>query len=168
MFRVASRLAACLLAAGVILVGPAGAAASDESGLAGLRAATAAFHDLATAEAAGYAPFYVCTDQPGEGAMGQHFVNGSLLGTLDPLRPQALVYEPTPGGYRLVAVEFVVFAAGWDTTHAAPPALFGQAFGRVDAPNRYGLPDFYELHVWIWQPNPSGMFYEWNPRVSCP
>jgi hypothetical protein len=26
--------------------------------------------------------------------MGVHYVNGSLLGTLDPLEPQALVYAP--------------------------------------------------------------------------
>jgi hypothetical protein len=37
----------------------------------------------------------------------------------------------------------------------------------VGAPNRYGLPAFYELHVWAWKTNPSGMFADWNPRVSC-
>lgn len=168
MFRITSRLAIGLIVASLALIAPSAAAASGQSGLAGLRAATAAFHDLRVAEAAGYAPFYVCTDQPGEGAMGQHFVNGALLGTLDPTKPQALVYEPTADGYKLVAVEFVVIAADWDAAHGAPPALFGQAFGRVDAPNRYGLPDFYELHVWLWKPNPSGMFFEWNPRVTCP
>ncbi len=168
MFRIASRLVAGLLAASVTLIAPSGAAAANQSGLAGLRQATAAFHDLGTAEAAGYASFYVCTDQPGEGAMGQHFVNGALLGTLDPLKPQALVYEPTASGYQLVAVEFVVFASDWDAVHGAPPQLFGQTFSRVNAPNRYGLPGFYELHVWLWKPNPRGMFYEWNPRVTCP
>jgi len=25
----------------------------------------------------------------------------------------------------------------------------------------------YELHAWIWKNNPSGVFYEWNPKVSC-
>ena len=172
MKRPTSSLVIALATAAIALaaaVAPASVAASDgQSGLAALRAATAAFHDVHAAEAAGYASFYVCTAEPGQGAMGQHFVNGSLLGTLDPTKPQALVYEPTANGYKLVAVEFVVIAAGWDETHGAPPALFGQTFGRVDAPNRYGLPDFYELHVWAWKPNPSGMFYEWNPRVSCP
>jgi hypothetical protein len=33
-------------------------------------------------------------------------------------------------------------------------------FGVVTSPNRYGLPPFYELHAWLWKPNPSGMFYE--------
>ena len=37
----------------------------------------------------------------------------------------------------------------------------------IPAGNRYGLPDFYELHAWIWRPNPSGIFQNWNPKVSC-
>lgn len=27
--------------------------------------------------------------------------------------------------------------------------------------------DHYELHVWIWKPNPNGMFSHWNPAISC-
>jgi hypothetical protein len=23
------------------------------------------------------------------------------------------------------------------------------------------------LHVWIWEPNPSGLFADWNPSVTC-
>ena len=37
----------------------------------------------------------------------------------------------------------------------------------MPAGNRYNLPDFYELHAWIWKHNPSGMFEDWNPTVSC-
>jgi hypothetical protein len=29
------------------------------------------------------------------------------------------------------------------------------------------IPAFYELHVWAWKNNPSGMFTDWNPNVSC-
>jgi hypothetical protein len=29
------------------------------------------------------------------------------------------------------------------------------------------LPDFYELHVWYAKANPSGLFNDWNPTVSC-
>ena len=25
----------------------------------------------------------------------------------------------------------------------------------------------YVLHAWIWQNNPTGMFMDWNPTVSC-
>jgi hypothetical protein len=35
------------------------------------------------------------------------------------------------------------------------------------AGNRYGLPDFYERHAWIWQGNPLGTFADWNPDISC-
>ena len=34
-------------------------------------------------------------------------------------------------------------------------------------PNRYELPQFYALHVWLWEFNPSGLFKPFNPRVSC-
>ena len=60
-----------------------------------------------------------------------------------------------------------MLADAWDATHAAPPILYGQRFARVAAGNRYGLPDFYELHVWHQKANPSGIFNDWNPTVSC-
>jgi hypothetical protein len=43
----------------------------------------------------------------------------------------------------------------------------GQHFHYVGSPNRYGLPAFYELHVWAWRDNPNGTFADWNPKVSC-
>ena len=43
----------------------------------------------------------------------------------------------------------------------------GQHFHFVGSPNRYGGGAFYELHVWAWKHNPSGMFADWNPTVSC-
>ena len=102
--------------------------------------------------------------------MGQHYVNGDLVGdgAINPLTPEALVYEPMPGGeLRLVGVEYVVFKADWDKNHSSPPQLFNHTFFTILAGNRYGLPDFYELHAWIWRPNPSGMFENWNPKVTC-
>lgn len=149
--------------------------AQDAQGdLAGVRNATAAFHALSAAEASGYTLFkdaagVACIDNPGVGAMGVHYVNGALVGsgTIDPLKPQAVVYEPDGGRLHLVAVEYVVFQATWDATHTARPALFGQTFMLTLTGNRYGLPAFYSLHAWIWKPNPSGMFSMWNPNVSC-
>jgi hypothetical protein len=29
------------------------------------------------------------------------------------------------------------------------------------------MPIHYDLHVWVWDHNPSGMFTQWNPTVSC-
>ena len=45
--------------------------------------------------------------------------------------------------------------------------LVGQHFQFVNSPNRYGLPAFYELHVWAWQESPKGTFADFNPAVSC-
>jgi hypothetical protein len=32
----------------------------------------------------------------------------------------------------------------------------------------HGFEPHYELHVWTHRDNPSGMFAEWNPNVTCP
>jgi len=37
-----------------------------------------------------------------------------------------------------------------------PPALDGQDFEFVAAPNRFHLADFFEPHVWAWRDNPQG------------
>jgi hypothetical protein len=156
-----------------MVVLPASTAAGDA--LDDVRDATATFRDVSAAEAAGYGilagtPLEECIDEPGEGAMGFHYVNGDLVGDalVERTSPEALVYVPRPdGGLRLVAVEYVVFAEAWDAQNASPPALFGRDFHLIDEPNRYELPAFYELHAWVWKDNPSGTFYEWNPDVSC-
>jgi len=66
-----------------------------------------------------------------------------------------------------VAFYPVVFQAAWDANHTAPPQLMGQAFHLFTAPNRFGLPAFYTLHVWAWKENPNGAFVNWHPNVSC-
>jgi hypothetical protein len=151
------------------------ALASGGSDLAAARRATAVYHRVSAAEHAGYAEFrdadgIACIDNLPDGAMGVHYVNGSYVGdtTLDPTTPEAVVYEPMPNGrLRLVALEYIVFQAAWDAEHSSPPELFGQPFMLVPAPNRFGIPAFYQLHAWIWKHNPSGMFQMWNPRVHC-
>jgi len=148
------------------------AAAGGQSQLDGVRQATAAFHDVDAAIAAGYGPFYVCTDENGgAGAMGQHYVNGDLVGdpAIDPLHPEVLVYEPMPdGSLRLVGVEYVTLKSLWEEEFgSATPTVLGIDLKPIAAGNRYGLPDFYERHAWIWRPNPRGMFDDWNSKVSC-
>lgn len=112
-----------------------------------------------------------CIEDPaGRGTMGIHFVDvrNLLDGQVDRLAPEALIYEPQPdGSLTLIAVEHLVLADAWDAAHAAPPILYGQRFARVSAGNRYGLPAFYELHVWHEKANPSGTFNDWNPDVHC-
>jgi hypothetical protein len=134
-----------------------------------VRNATAQYLDVNKATAAGYSPLFGCVSGSDHGAMGIHYVNGALLnGTVDATQPQALIYEPSSnGGLQLVGVEFIVDAATWLKTHSAPPVLEGQVFLYVDAPNRFTIPAFFELHVWAWRGNPQGSFVDWNDHVSC-
>jgi hypothetical protein len=134
-----------------------------------VRQATTQFKDVAKAEKAGYALLHGCVSGPQDGAMGIHFANGGLVGdgAVDAMHPEALLYESRGGKLQLMGVEYVVIADGWNAKHQTPPVLMGQLFNYVGAPNRYGLPAFYELHVWAWKSNPDGMFADWNPRVSC-
>ena len=162
------------LAAALMTLLASTSASAGQADLAAVRAATARFHDIDAAIAAGYgqlqdAAGIACIDNVA-GGMGIHYVKGSLVGdaTVNATTPEALVYEPGPNGkLRLVAVEYVVFQGAWDAANAAPPSLFGQTFTLVRSGNRYGLPPFYELHAWLWNPNPSGMFNDWNPGVTC-
>ena len=50
--------------------------------------------------------------------------------------------------------------------HAGYDVLLDAA--QIEPQNRYGLPAFYELHLWLWKPNSEGMFDDWNPKVVCP
>jgi hypothetical protein len=133
-----------------------------------VRAATKQFINVNAATAAGYAPFLGCISGSDHGAMGIHYVNGTLLnGEIDVSRPQALIYEPSQDKRRLVGVEFIVDAATWLANNPSPPVLEGQTFLLVDSPNRYGIPAFFELHVWAWRDNPQGAFVDWNNHVTC-
>ena len=135
-----------------------------------VRDATRQFVDVNAATIANYQPAFGCVSGPDHGAMGIHYVNGDLVGDgkIDASHPEALIYEPQGDALKLVGVEFIVDAATWNAAHNnTPPTLEGQAFQLVASPNRYGLPAFYELHVWAWRDNPNGAFVDWNTRVSC-
>jgi hypothetical protein len=134
-----------------------------------VRQATTRFKNVKEAEAAGYGLFHGCVSGPQEGAMGIHYVKGDLVGDglIDALQPEALMYEVRSGRLQLTGVEYVVIAEAWDANNETPPMLMGQVFNYVGAPNRYRIPAFYELHVWAWKFNSSGMFADWNPNVSC-
>ncbi|MBZ5624897.1 MAG: hypothetical protein LAQ69_40275 [Acidobacteriia bacterium] len=135
-----------------------------------VRDSTERFKDVAVAEAAGYALQFGCVTGDDAGAMGLHYINGTLVnsGVLDPTRPQIVIYEPTPGGgLRLIGADFLVLADAWNAAHSGPPELMGQLFHLFTSPNRFGLPAFYTLHVWAWKENPKGAFVNWHPNVSC-
>ena len=135
--------------------------AETEQQLAQLRALTAPFHRIEAASAAGWSmPIPGCFSDPA-GGMGYHFGNQGLIdGDVDALEPELLVYEPQANGrMRLVAVEYIVPFGMW--TASAPPSLYGQSFHRNEG---FGL---WVLHVWHFRHNPSGIFADWNPTVTC-
>jgi hypothetical protein len=149
------------------------AASSRHEKLHRAREATAKFRDIERAMNAGYGlppagPLHECISSLDDtGAMGFHYINGNLLdGEVRVRKPEALVYAPNRNGkLRLVALEYVVFAEAW--TDDEPPMLFGEMFMFTPEPNRYEIPAFYSLHVWLWKHNPAGKFEPFNRRVSC-
>ena len=135
-----------------------------------VREATRPFLDVNNAGPAGYGPAFGCVTGPDHGAMGIHYVNGTLVGDgeIDVAHPEALIYEPVGDKRRLVGVEYIVDAATWLKNHNnTPPVLEGQDFQFVGAPNRFNLAPFFELHVWAWRDNPQGAFVDWNNQVTC-
>jgi hypothetical protein len=143
----------------------------QESAFAKLvRSVTEKYRHVSVATADGYNLMFGCVSGGEYGAMGLHYVNLPLVtdGELDPRKPEIILYEALPNGRRrITGVDYLVFAADWDAKNQGPPILMGQLLHRFEAPNRYGLPAFYTLHVWAWKENPNGAFTNWNPNVSC-
>lgn len=173
-------LAALLVASGSALTA-LGQHDSDSKLAQVVRNATQQYQNVANAT--GYAPALGCVSGPDHGAMGIHYVNTGLIngetvlsdGQLDPTKPQALIYEPQSNGeLKLVGVEFIILASALPAD--AAPQVDGHLMLYIDGPsaarpkatpNRYGLPAFFELHVWAWKDNPQGSFVDWNNMVSC-
>ncbi|EYD78091.1 hypothetical protein Rumeso_00327 [Rubellimicrobium mesophilum DSM 19309] len=141
---------------------------SDPTAVTASRAAAEAFYDIDAAVAAGYEPLFDCTDHGTDGAMGQHYINPDYAGDgrLVVDEPDVLMYEPQPdGAMHLVALEYIVFQAQW--TDEAPPTFLGQTLQLKSAVGTHPVDPFYELHVWHWRSNPSGMTADYNPSVTC-
>ena len=135
-----------------------------------VREVTEQYKDVAAAENAGYGLAFGCVSGPDSGAMGLHYVNMPLVldGEIDAARPEIVLYEPVGNGkVRLVGADYLVFAEAWDKTHSSAPELMGQKFHQFEAPNRFGLPRFYTLHVWAWKESPTGTFVNWHSNLSC-
>jgi len=102
-----------------------------------------------------------------KGAMGVHFVNLTVRGAPDPMKPNVLIYEPVGKELKLVAVEWLVPLTA-DTKKR--PSLFGQAFmGPMEGHEPLIPKDYvhYDLHAWLFKDNPLGIFAPTNPNVSC-
>jgi hypothetical protein len=135
--------------------------ASVNAELAAVRGLTAPYHNFEKAMEAGYfAPLTPCLSSPA-GGMGYHYGNPAYIdGTVNAMEPEVLVYEPVKNGsLRLVAVEYIVPLEAWQESD--PPMLFGEHFNRNEGAG------IWALHVWLWKHNPSGMFADWNPNVTC-
>jgi hypothetical protein len=143
------------------------------------RAALDKYRDPVLAVHDGYFSTLACVEYTGGGSegamkyspggMGVHFLNLQLVSpTLDPAKPQVLIYEPDGDKLRLVAAEWFlpVAAAG-----KARPAIFGK---QLEGPMEGHHPlmptglHHYDLHVWLWKENPSGIFSPTNPALKCP
>lgn len=136
--------------------------AAARSDLAALRAATARYHRIDVAKAEGwdtqFPPGCFTTGSAATGAMGYHWLRAENVGTLDPSKPQLLIYEPQQNGeMRLVGMEFIYPGAPTDEA----PVLFGEQF-HYSA--RFQV---WALHVWAWRDNPLGLHADWNPMVTC-
>lgn len=140
-----------------------------------LRARTAAWHDPEKAIEAGYTFDVGCVDERAvEGVspadargMGRHLVNLGLEfdgGQVDLLNPEIALYARNEGGeLRLAALDYVVHeidVPSPDDGGVAPvmPEL-GMPFHWSPA---HGV---WMFHLWLWWPNPHGMFADWNPTV---
>ena len=149
--------------------------------LAKARVATAKYStNLNAAKAAGYG---IITKMIPD--MGFHYMNPKMTG-FDPTKPPILVYEKTATGYQLGAVEWVF------TSKPAKPPLPGATYGAFGAGCHYKdgsyvpeqsqdscpktapgsgaafnfwHPDLITFHVWLWYPNPAGLYSGTNPLV---
>lgn len=149
-----------LTAAAALFAGTCGAFAHGANPLVdAVRAANDRFKDVAVAVAEGYSPI-PCSSGIDGGGMGIHYVNPDLIAdeSVDLARPEAVMYS-ADGAQTLLAVEYI--------TTKGPAELEGHLFSFTSEPNRYGLPAFYELHVWAWMPNPKGAFADMNLDVTC-
>ena len=169
-----------LVVASLFLIATAALAATGDvtdpqvlQDLAAVRQATAKYHDVNVALADGYLRTPSCIASPA-GGMGIHFVSPArIMNTaINLLDPEILLYVETEEGMKLIGVEYIFPIGPPDAPvpNPAPPApvLFGRPFDGPWLGHEPGQPPHYDVHVWVWQANPEGIFAQWNPNVSCP
>lgn len=136
--------------------------------LAAVRNATAKYHDVEKALADGFVPDHVCVAAPGLGGMGIHYINFERV--MDPsvnlTEPEVLLYAYSGNGLKLVGVEYMYAIESLESPPPSP-VLFGREFDGPMEGHGPGMPPHYDLHVWVWSQNPSGVFAMFNPNVSC-
>jgi hypothetical protein len=155
-----------LVGTAVLTTSPTASATAYSQDLKAVRVATARFHSPEQAQRAGYLASPECVAAGPLGAMGFHYENPALMAdpAVDAAKPEILLYAPgADGELELVAVEY--FRNASDGGMA--PSLYGQTFDGPMPGHHPGMGTHYDLHVWVWQDNPSGTFAQFNPDVSC-
>ena len=158
-------------------LGPAAAGEPYKAQIDALRKSLEKYQDYKAAVRDLYLSTVDCVHYAGEkiahhmeyakGAMGVHFVNLTVRGAPDPMKPNVLIYEPVGKKLKLVAVEWLVPLTS-DTKER--PLLFGHSFmGPMEVhepliPKEYV---HYDLHAWLFKDNPLGMFAPTNPNANC-
>jgi hypothetical protein len=186
----AARLA--LLGASIaLLIGAPAGARVDGGGqarlaaeLAEARLATAAYAtSLEAAQADGYS-LQITPNMPN---MGYHFLNPSIGSAFDVTKPPILVYLKSGDDWQLGALEWVF------TERPKKKPLKGAKYGSFPAACHYAdgtfvpaaaesgcaptapgsgaaftfwHPRLITLHVWLWYPNPNGLYASTNPFVA--
>jgi hypothetical protein len=156
---------------------PAAADEPDKAQIDALRKSLEKYQDYKVAVRDLYLSTVGCVHYSGEkmagrmeypkGAMGVHFVNVTVQGLPDPMKPNVLIYEPVGKELKLVAAEWLV---PFTPDTKARPSLFGQSFmGPMEGHEPLIPKDFvhYDLHAWLFKSNPLGLFAPTNPDVSC-
>ena len=136
-----------------------------------VRSAVAKYHSFGQAEKDGYTVAgEPCVSSP-DGAMGVHAFNPALAATdaIDPTRPEVLLYAPKANGkLELVGVEYWKADADQNlATDGDRPSVFGKVFDGPMPGHSPVMPIHYDLHVWVAEANPSGLYAMFNPAVSC-
>jgi hypothetical protein len=126
-----------------------------------LKRVTARYHDIEVAKRDSFVLLHSCETRLNDEPVGTVYVNMKRLtdGVINVEKPDALIYEPTATGLKLVGVEFAIPFSLW--TKPTPPKFHGATFQRED---EFGV---FALHAWVWRSNPNGLFAEINPRVTC-
>jgi hypothetical protein len=138
-----------------------------------VRKTVARYHSFGQAERAGYVlrAGEACVASPA-GTMGIHVTSPTLMANpaVNPLQPEILLYVPKANGkLKLVGVEYFRRAAD-QTPPIDPsdkPSLFGVPFDGPMPEHAPGMGWHYDLHVWVAEHNPSGVFAMFNPAISC-
>jgi hypothetical protein len=174
--------AVSILAVTTSTAAPRASQSKLDTQLAAARAATAKYvSDLALAKKNGY---QIITKMIP--TMGYHFMNPAVKG-FDVTKPPILVYEHQGASWQLGAIEWVfpskpktpplpgarygAFGAGCHYADGTYVPATSQSACPAKAPGsgaKFGFwhPNLVTMHVWLWYPNPNGLFASTNPRVA--